>query len=83
MIASLRGQTEVVKMLLEKGADVNAKNTKGWTALMIASLRGQTEVVKNLLEKGADVNAKDEDGKSALKHAINNEIIKLLNARAR
>ena len=36
--ASLMGQTETVAMLLEKGADVNAKNKYGETALQTASV---------------------------------------------
>lgn len=43
-------------MLLDKGADVNAKNNFGNTALLIASGNGQAEVVKLLLDRGAAVN---------------------------
>jgi ankyrin repeat protein len=58
--AAFAGHTEVVKFLLEKGAEVNAKGTiGGTTALMVASQNGHAEVVKVLLEKGADVNVKD------------------------
>jgi ankyrin repeat protein len=53
------GHTEIVQLLLEKGADVNAKNKYGRTALIYATERGYTEIVQLLLEKGADVNAKD------------------------
>ena len=55
--ASRLGHTETVEMLMEKGADVNARNNDGWTALMMASNDGQTETVALLVEKGADVNA--------------------------
>ena len=53
------GDTEEVKLLIEKGADVDAKDWKGRTALMGAALKGHTETVKLLIEKGADVNARD------------------------
>jgi ankyrin repeat protein len=54
--ASQRGHTEVVQMLLERGADVNAGG--GWygNALHAASRGGHTEVVQMLLGAGAYVN---------------------------
>ncbi|PKS06003.1 hypothetical protein jhhlp_007836 [Lomentospora prolificans] len=51
--ASLGGHTDVVKLLLERGANVHAATTKRWTALHGASWTGQTECVKLLLEHGA------------------------------
>jgi len=53
-------------MLLKKGADVNAKDKYGYTALILVSEKGHTEIVAMLLEKGADVNAKRNDGNTAL-----------------
>ena len=53
-------------MLLQNGADVNAKNNNGETALIMSSMYGANpEVVRILLENGADVNAKTNDGKTA------------------
>ena len=46
MNASWYGCTENVALLLEKGADVNAKNNDDWTALIIACQEGHTEIVK-------------------------------------
>lgn len=59
LAAAKKGDTEAVKSLLAKGADVNAKSPYGATPLFFACDRGHTEVVKLLLEKGADVNARD------------------------
>lgn len=56
--ASGKGHMEVVKLLLERGADVHAKEKNDETPLHVATGRGHTEIVKLLLERGADVHAK-------------------------
>jgi len=66
VVASKYGYTEIVKLLLEAGADVNVKNKDGETALMKASYNGYTEIVKMLIDAGADVNIKDRYGTTAL-----------------
>lgn len=74
--ASLYGYIEIVKALIEKGADtysiqtyVNIQDKDGNTALHKASLGGHTEIVKYLIEQGALVNAQDKDGITALMRA--------------
>ena len=59
------GDIALVRNLLDKGANVNAKDRNGWTPLMRAAWPGQTEVARLLLEKGADINAKDHFGWTA------------------
>jgi hypothetical protein len=66
MIAALVGQTEAAKLLIEKGANINAGNNEGSTALLIAAFFCHTETVKLLLDKGADVNAKNIRGETVL-----------------
>lgn len=56
MRAALDGQTDIVKALLRKGADVNAQNCEGRTALMFAIINLRSVTVKTLLQFGADVN---------------------------
>jgi ankyrin repeat protein len=60
----------VVKLLLDRGADVNTRDKKGRTPLIYFSQRnmfpGGQELVEYLLAKGADVNAADVDGYTAL-----------------
>lgn len=52
-----KGNTANVSCLLKNGADVNASDSDGHTALTSAAARGNTEIVKLLVEKGANVNA--------------------------
>ena len=56
-------------ILLEAGADTNAVDREGETALMKASGHGLKESVKVLIEHHADVNRKDVKGRTALMHA--------------
>ncbi|EXK76781.1 hypothetical protein FOQG_18486 [Fusarium oxysporum f. sp. raphani 54005] len=75
------GNIEVVKMLLEKGADARAANMDGLTPLLLTSQNGHLEMVKILLEKGADATAANRDGSTPLLLASQNgqsEIVKIL-----
>jgi ankyrin repeat protein len=63
------GDKAGVSALIAKGADVNARNNYGWTALSHAARAGNAELVKLLLAHGADVNARDQSGWTALMRA--------------
>ncbi len=51
--AAKKGDTAGIKALLDKGADVNAKNNNGVTALIWASKKGHTGIVQLLKKAGA------------------------------
>jgi ankyrin repeat protein len=53
-------------LLIERGADVNAKTNGGWTPLHSAAFYGHVEVVRLLLEHGADPNIKNIWGQTAI-----------------
>jgi len=81
VVAAEKGDTAAVQQLLQKGANVEARDSGGGTALLWAAEGGYTEVAKLLLDKGANINAKDSKGTTALLQAVEQnsaELVKLL-----
>jgi hypothetical protein len=66
LIAATFGRVETAKLLIEKGANVNAKSNDGATPLHGAAFFCRTEIVKLLLSHGADVDAKNIRGETPL-----------------
>ena len=67
------GRAQDVKLLLDKGADPEAKNVAGLPVLMIAIIRKDSEapkIVQNLIEAGANVNKVAGDGNMAVIEAV-------------
>ena len=64
-----RGHTNVVRILVNAGADVNAEDSDGDPLLFEGVWRGHTEIVRILVNAGADVSAPDARGRSALSRA--------------
>jgi peptidoglycan/LPS O-acetylase OafA/YrhL len=64
--ASMRGDADVVRLLIERGANVNARNRDGSPPLLSAAFMGRADVAKILLSSGADINARNDQGTSAL-----------------
>ncbi len=66
-IAAGEDSVEIVQLLIDEGADVNARGfAAGVTALHQAALFGRAENARILLENGADVNARDSGGRTPL-----------------
>ncbi len=72
--AAVFGETEVVKILLDGGADVNKRNDRGDTALHTAAYCDfrlnfdprAAATIKLLVSRNADINARNSDGRSVL-----------------
>ena len=82
MIACCNNDTDIVKLLLENGADPNIQSNLGFTALIYASCIGGIDCVRMLLDHNADVNLKKySSGSSALFFASytgNMKLVKIL-----
>ncbi len=58
--------TKIVKLLVEKGADVNAVGAFGWTALHAAAYHGRNEIIEFMIKDGANMNTMDKFGQTPL-----------------
>lgn len=68
--AIARGDVQDVRHLLARGADVNARNRHGQTALMLAAHAGHRQVVETLVAHRAALNTTAKYGLSALMLAV-------------
>jgi ankyrin repeat protein len=55
---------EIVRLLLERGANPNARQQGGWTALHAVAQNGDTEMVRDLIARHADPKATNDEGKT-------------------
>ncbi|KAF3386635.1 Ankyrin repeat domain-containing protein 50 [Penicillium rolfsii] len=70
-----RGQIDVVRLLLDQGADVNAySGVRYRTALHTAATRGHQDIVQELLQSSADFKARGEDGITALQAVLGTNV---------
>lgn len=78
MQAASEGHAEIVRMLLEAGADPNDQNVfAAHTPLILGSLNNHPDVVKVLLEYEVDVSLQNQFGRSA-KGCARGEVMKIL-----
>ena len=66
-MASYLGHLDIVELLVENGARINHKDTRGgWTALTLASSQGHNHIVEYLIIEGANLNERNNIGDTAL-----------------
>ena len=65
-LVDIHSNLEVINLLLDHGANVNAKGKKKVTPLMYAAWFGMKDAVEVLVRRGAALNESDEAGRTAL-----------------
>jgi len=78
MYAIKKGHSEIVKLLLDHGANIEAKNEEGNTTLGFAAsmYKDDPQIIKMLLDYGADINARNNEGATPLINAVKNHNFK-------
>uniref|UniRef100_A0A1B0DGC2 Uncharacterized protein n=1 Tax=Phlebotomus papatasi TaxID=29031 RepID=A0A1B0DGC2_PHLPP len=66
ILAALGGRLDVMKILVDNGADISDKNWNGHSSLQYACSKGFKDIVEYLLDKGADVNVRDDRNDTCL-----------------
>ena len=64
--AAATGERDEVQSLLDRGADVHARNDDGQTPLFLAAASGHSSLVETLLDAGSSADGRDERGNTAL-----------------
>lgn len=65
---------ELFKLLLDHGANVNAADSNGYTALMSVAAAGEVRAAKLLFARGARLDARSHDGTTALMRAASSDV---------
>ena len=74
-----QGHIDVVKQLLQYGAQPDLRDKDGITAIMYASFHGHAGALEILLNAGSDASYRNKDGKTALQLAVNAGYIEAAN----
>ena len=70
LYAARDGRMDIVRMLLEAGADINQRDANEITPLIIAITNNHPDVARDLIDRGADIKAVDWYGRTALWAAV-------------
>ncbi|XP_046675432.1 putative ankyrin repeat protein RF_0381 [Homalodisca vitripennis] len=64
------GRRDMVKLLLQRGVDIEARNKARQTALHLAAVEGHADIVQELVMSGADIESRDYGGRTSLFMAV-------------
>ena len=78
MEAAFNGHLDVCRLLIDKGAHIEAKNRYGRTPLHYAAANGHHEIVRLLYDLGADIEARDDEGCRSLHYSAYNGRISIV-----
>ena len=78
IFAIIKGNIDIVRLLIEAGADINKKDRNGASSFIYAVIKGNIVIVRLLIEAGADTNIYDGDGMTPLMIAAENNDIPLV-----
>ncbi len=81
--ATLAGDPERIRFLVEKGADLNALDNQGYAPIHTAARSRDVETLELLLELGANPDTKDGDGYTAVLHAAMRDDVETIKALAK
>ncbi len=73
LLACREGNLEIVKILIDNGANINATDNEGWTPLMRAALAGKKDIIDLLITKNAQAAGVNSIGESAIFHATSSD----------
>ncbi len=68
--AARDGFTDIARLLVDQGAEINWIDSEGVTPLILAAFKGHAEIAELLLDQGADRTVKDQWGRTALDYAL-------------
>lgn len=69
-LAAMSGSADIIRLLLDHGADVNSEDKYGQTPLIVAAWYGEVESVQILLTNAANIKSRDNSGNTALMWAV-------------
>jgi uncharacterized protein len=75
--AVFAGHEAIAQLLMERGADINARSVNGSSVLMMAAREGREELARVLLERGADTTVTNDWGDNALAWAMRHQHVRI------
>lgn len=77
-LAARTSHVDGVKMFIEAGSDLEARDNDGWTPLHYAVTHGRINIVKLLIEAGVDINSQSNFYNAPLHRAVWNEYVEVI-----